>query len=74
VVLEGGMMIKYVVLEAIRETGDSSWLVCSLEFDKVLEITNTCRTKEEAVLFAARHATEDRKRYDIRNLGSWQEV
>ena len=58
-----------MILETIKETGASAWLVCSLEFDKVLEVTNTCSTKKDAVESAACHAIEERKAYNLRLLG-----
>ena len=59
-------MSDYVVLEVIKTTGYSEWLVCELVYDEGLRITNNCHTKEEAVRCAQVHAIEEEKKYQIR--------
>lgn len=59
-------MSDYVILEAIKTTGYSEWLVCEVQHGETLKVTNTCLTKEDAVRFAQVHAIEEQKQYNIR--------
>lgn len=59
-------MSNYVILESIKTTGYSEWLVCEVTDDKVLRVTNTYHSREDAVKTAQVHAIEEEKKYQLR--------
>ncbi len=59
------MLMQYVVLEAIKATGYSEWLVCEVSRGEALKVTNTCTTKEIAIGLARRLAEAEEVEYEV---------